>query len=156
MTIGPAYGPPVRSKEGGCVARGALPDPACTPGAIVTSDLDVICTQSTRARRHVSEATHRAVFVAYGIAYPQPAGAYEVDHLIPLALGGSNDNANLWPEPGEPQPGFHEKDRVEDYLHGEVCAGRMTLVEAQRAIATDWLRIYRRIRDAPRDRAASE
>ena len=30
-------------------------------------------------------------------------------------------------------------DNVENYLHDQVCAGRMNLFEAQRAIATDWL-----------------
>ncbi|MGO8999388.1 MAG: hypothetical protein ACLQVI_39180 [Polyangiaceae bacterium] len=37
------YTPPPRSKESGCVARGPLPDPACTPGAVMTTDRDVIC-----------------------------------------------------------------------------------------------------------------
>jgi hypothetical protein len=71
-TIGAGYTPPLRSQESGCIARGALPDPSCTPGALMTSDLDVICKQSTRARRHVSEAVHRLVFEEYGIPYPQP------------------------------------------------------------------------------------
>jgi hypothetical protein len=126
-------------------ARGPLPDPLCTPGAVMTEDLELLCHQATRTRRHVRAATHEAVFTSYGDAYPPPPGAYEVDHLIPLALGGANVIANLWPEPSEPQPGFHEKDRVEDYLHREVCAGRMDLAEAQRAIATDWPRVHRQI-----------
>ncbi|MGO9712337.1 MAG: HNH endonuclease signature motif containing protein [Polyangiaceae bacterium] len=139
------YTPPPRSKESGCVARGALPDPSCTPGAVMTRDRDIVCKQSTRARRHVSEDVHRLTFAEYGIPYPPPASAYEVDHLIPLALGGDNAIANLWPEQSEPQPGFHEKDTVEDHLHREVCAGRMSLADAQRAIATDWSVVYRQI-----------
>jgi hypothetical protein len=75
------------------------------------------------------------VFLAYGLAPRQTPGAYEIDHLIPLALGGSNDVANLWPEAA---PGFHDKDRVEDALHARVCAGRMSLEDAQRGFATDW------------------
>jgi hypothetical protein len=66
-------------------------------------------------------------------------GAYEVDHLVSLELGGSNGIANLWPEAAEPRPGFHEKDRYENYLHAEVCAGRMPLQEAQRRIADNCL-----------------
>jgi hypothetical protein len=111
----------------------------------MTDDLDVICHQSTGTRRHVRAATHEAVFTSYGYPYPPAPGAFEVDHLIPLALGGDNTEANLWPEPAEPLPGFHEKDRVEDYLHREVCAGAMDLAAAQRAIATDWLSVYRKI-----------
>ena len=97
-------------------------------------------------RRPVSEREHRLAFRAYGIPYPQPADAYEVDHLIPLSLGGDNAIANLWPEASEPQPGFHEKDEVEAHLHREVCAGRMDLADAQRAIAIDWLSVYHQIK----------
>ena len=60
-----------------------------------------------------------------------------------LEAGGSNDIANLWPEAAEPRPGFHEKDQVENYLHDQVCAGTMSLLDAQRAIATNWLDVYR-------------
>jgi hypothetical protein len=69
-------------------------------------------------------------------------GAYELDHLIPLELGGNNDPANLFPEAASPQPGFHEKDLVENYLNHEVCAGEMPLSFAQEQIASDWLTVY--------------
>jgi hypothetical protein len=131
-----------------CAARGPLPDPTCTPGAVETVDLDVICHHSTRERRKVSEATHRAVFAEYGLPSAHQGGEYEVDHLIPLELGGSNDIANLWPEAASPTPGFHEKDVVENWLHVEVCAGRVRVEEAQRAIAVDWVDVYRRIQAA--------
>jgi hypothetical protein len=62
---------------------------------------------------------------------------------IPLELGGSNELANLWPEPATPTPGFHQKDCVENYLHAQVCTDKtMTLAQAQRAITTDWLDVY--------------
>lgn len=41
-------------------------------------------------------------------------------------------------------PGFHEKDWFENYLHSEVCAGRMELKEAQQIISTDWLSYYQK------------
>jgi len=60
----------------------------------------------------------------------------ELDHLVPLELGGSNDATNLWPEyPPTPNP----KDKVEDMLNAAVCDGRITLAAAQDAIAADWL-----------------
>jgi hypothetical protein len=114
---------------------GLLPDLACTPGAVATTDLDVICHTSTRGRRVVSRNARRRVFAMYGISPHQPPGAYEMDHLIPLELGGSNAIANLWPEAA---PGFHDKDQVENTLHARVCSGAMTLEDAQRAIAADW------------------
>jgi hypothetical protein len=121
----------------GCHVDGLLPDRACTPGAAATRSLDVVCRTSTRQRRHVDRALRRRVFLEYGLAPREPSEAFEVDHLIPLELGGSNELANLWPEAS---PGFHEKDRVEDELHARVCSGRMTLDAAQRAVAADWTR----------------
>jgi hypothetical protein len=81
---------------------------------------------------------HKRVFREYGLPGTHSPGAYEVDHLIPLELGGSNALANLWPEAS---PGFHDKDKVEDYLHERVCRGQMPLEQAQRAIATNWTEI---------------
>ena len=70
---------------------------------------------------------------------------YEVDHLISLELGGSNEIANLWPEAASPTPGFHQKDQVENYLHDQVCSGAISLREAQNEIATNWLAVYNRM-----------
>jgi hypothetical protein len=69
----------------------------------------------------------------------------EVDHLIPLELGGADDVHNLWAEPYTPTPGAHEKDRVENYLREQVCAGNISLPDAQREITTDWFAVYQRM-----------
>jgi hypothetical protein len=67
---------------------------------------------------------------------------YELDHIIPLELGGCADcRMNLWMEPLAP-PGAHEKDRVENYLHREVCSDRVSLATAQKMIADDWYAVY--------------
>jgi hypothetical protein len=118
-----------------CHVAGLLPDHACTPGAVQTIDLHVVCRTSTRGRRDVPREMRRAVFAAYGLSPHQPPGSYEVDHLVPLELGGSNGQRNLWPEAA---PGFHDKDRVENELHARVCSGAMSLQAAQREIAADW------------------
>jgi hypothetical protein len=130
-----AWAPTSPTKHDQCRVMGSLPDPTCTPGAIATTDLRLVCRTSTRGRRHVPRNVRRQVFVAYGLSPDQPQGAYEIDHLIPLELGGSNSLANLWPQAA---PEFHDKDRAEDTLHHRVCSGKMTLDEAQRMIATDW------------------
>ena len=66
-----------------------------------------------------------------------------MDHFIPLELGGLNHISNLWSEPPNPARGFHQKDSVKNYLHKQVCSAKsMTLAEAQRTIATDWLKYY--------------
>jgi hypothetical protein len=55
---------------------------------------------------------------------------YQEDHLISLELGGHpTDPRNLWPEP---YPRASEVDSIENDLNDKVCAGELTLDEAQR------------------------
>jgi hypothetical protein len=129
---------------GPCHARGSpphqRPDPACTPGAYDPAiTAAVLCARgySTRAYRPPVTQTTRFKYEQAYPAYGLPSGTpTELDHLIPLELGGANDAANLWPEAGlVPNP----KDTVETGLHDAVCAGTVTLAAAQRAIAADWV-----------------
>ena len=133
-----------RTKSASCAGHDNSPDHACTPGAVFPDvTLAKICTRGyTQTVRNVPTKLRLQVFAEYGIPYPQPSGSYEVDHLIPLAIGGSNDIANLFPQPAEPVPGFREKDLVEVYLQDEVCARRADLHVAQVRIADNWLAIY--------------
>lgn len=135
-----------RTKTSGCVSQNALPDPDCTPGALLADAIkDKICVPGySSAVRNVTETEKNQVYAEYGIK-SHKAGEYEVDHLISLELGGSNEIANLWPEPAEPRPGFHEKDKVENYLHEQVCSGAITLKEAQYQIAHDWMKVYQKM-----------
>jgi hypothetical protein len=64
---------------------------------------------------------------------------------VNLSIGGSNTLANLWPEAINPKPGSREKGKVESYLHDRVCAGKISLQEAQIEIATNWLSVYNRM-----------
>lgn len=135
-----------QTKTSGCVAHGGLPDSACTPGAIfANATVQAICTSGyARSVRNVPYAEKEQAYAEYGI-HSHYAGQYEVDHLVPLELGGSNASANLWPEAASPTPGFHQKDEVENYLHDQVCSGAMSLKDAQSAIATNWLAVYNRM-----------
>ena len=115
------------------------PNPTLTPGAILTTDASTICAPGYASSvRDVSTATKEQVYAEYGVSYPQPLGAYEVDHFIPLEIGGSNDITNLWLEPATPTPGFHQKDQFENFEHGQVCNGTISVTEAQRRMASDW------------------
>lgn len=119
-------------------AAAQLPNATLTPGATRHVTLHELCTPGSASRaRAVSSSTKREVFRRYHVT-PKP-GAYEVDHLISLELGGSNDVANLWPQPYHGRLNAHDKDRLENQLHALVCRGELSLEEAQRAIATDWV-----------------
>jgi hypothetical protein len=136
---------------GSCHARGrglyALPDPACTPGAIdpaVTQGniTHTVCrsgySESVRPPESVTEREKRASLRSYGDR--RPLHDYEYDHLVSLELGGArNDPRNLWPEPGSsPNP----KDSLENRLHARVCDHRMKLATAQLSIARDWVKAF--------------
>ena len=123
--------------------RGQLPDPRCTPGsidpAVTQADIrSTICKKGWTAtvRPPESQTEHFKYDVAYPAYRTPQSERTELDHLVPLELGGSNDATNLWPEsPPTPNP----KDKVEDALNAAVCDGRVSLAAAQKAIAADWL-----------------
>lgn len=117
-----------------------VPDRTCTPGATNSADTQAtigqtICvpgwTKTVRPSTSVTTPMKRKLAVAYAMP---PTG--ELDHLVSLELGGApDDSRNLWVEPGTiPNP----KDKVENWLKREVCAGRMALADAQAGIAGDW------------------
>ena len=58
-----------------------------------------------------------------------------VDHVIPLSLGGSNDQDNLV---ARPDAEMKEKDRLENTLHRAVCKGQMDLDVARIVMWQDW------------------
>lgn len=131
------------------------PNAALTPGAVnpqITPDNidEMICNPhwSTKSIRPPEEYTYRLKREQIGEYHDSDTRSadYEEDHLIPLELGGNpRDPKNLWPEAYStsiPDGGAKYKDRVEDYLHREVCSGAMPLAEAQQRIATDWYRVY--------------
>jgi hypothetical protein len=113
-----------------------MPNRTLTPGDVVQRDTVSVCSTGNAGRhRKVSYRTRDRVYLAYGIPRGKRKGLYEIDHLVPLELGGSNRPANLWPQP---LADAKLKDRVEDELHEAVCNGDMTLDAAQRAIERDW------------------
>jgi hypothetical protein len=76
---------------------------------------------------------------------PAAARDYELDHVVPLALGGAPAALpNLRLQPWAGPCSAHSKDVLESTLHRAVCAGKVPLATAQHAIATDWPAAYRR------------
>src|SRR3954470_5344394 len=133
------------TRHSGCEVRGKLPDPRCTPGTRFKGvGRATVCRPGYASSvRNVSESTKDAVYRAYGMRRHFDGEDGEVDHLVSLELGGSNGRANLFPEAASPRPGSHEKDRLENALHRDVCAGRISLRRAQRLIAGNWVAAYR-------------
>ena len=127
-----------------------LPNNTLTPGVVNKgATKDMICTPGySSSVRHVTQKTKDFVYKQYGIVYHQP-GDYEIDHLISLELGGSNDQKNLWPQSYKTQPwNAHVKDKLENKLHDMVCDGELELQDAQDMIAKDWVGAYCKIFNA--------
>lgn len=75
------------------------------------------------------------------------AANYELDHIIPLALGGhprSLDNLQI-----QPWPEAKRKDRIEVKLQCLVCSGQITLPDAQTLTARDWESAYNTYASVP-------
>jgi hypothetical protein len=130
----------------------ALPDPVLTPGATLPVTTADICAPGYSHKvRDVPAEVKRDVYRRYHISRHRK-GEYEIDHLISLELGGSNSERNLWPESYWTTPwNAHVKDRLENALHREVCAGHIPLETAQHDIAADWIVAYQKyVGPAPR------
>ena len=137
-----------KTKTSGCTL-GALSDRRCSPGAY-SSKLTkaVICSPSFRTGpiRNVPDSEKHQVEAEYGLE-PKPYGStLEIDHIVSLELGGSNDPANLYPEEAsfaDNAPGYHVKDVLENAAHKAVCAGKISLRTAQQEIARNWELLYK-------------
>lgn len=123
-----------------------LPDRSCTPGVVsaaVSQDnlSSTIChsgyTKTVRPPASDTGVFKKKIMVAYHES--GPLSDYELDHLVSLELGGSNDAGNLWPERNDhARGGINSKDPVENALNKAVCSHKVTLPAAQAAIAADW------------------
>ena len=141
-----------RTKTSGC-KLGPNPDRRCSPGAYYSKlPKAVICSASFRTSsiRNVPQSEKYAVEAEYGMVQKLYGRTLEIDHIVSLELGGSNDIANLFPERASPAPGYKVKDKLENKLHTLVCSGSMSLRSAQKQIATNWQKLYRKVyRTAP-------
>jgi hypothetical protein len=130
-----------------------LPDPVMTPGELnpaVSQDTiqNTICVPgysgSIRPPVSYTDALKVKQIALYGYTDTNTAD-YEEDHFIPLSVGGNpTDPKNLWPQPRNTSPyNAAVKDTLEYTLYKDVCAGTVTLADAQQAIVTDWVQAYR-------------
>jgi Protein of unknown function (DUF3761) len=136
-----------RTQTSACV-RSARPDRHCSPGAYYSRlTKGVICSASFRTGtiRNVPQAEKFRVEREYGMAATYYGYTIEIDHIVPLELGGSNAIANLFPEPGSGTANYHTKDALENRAKAEVCAGTLSLRAARRGFAMNWEALYRRL-----------
>ena len=80
------------------MAQAIVPDPTLTPGAVRTVDIADVCSRSTNQLRHASRKRDALIMGEYHLPLDTRYN-YEIDHLVPLGIGGSDDDANLSPSP---------------------------------------------------------
>ena len=136
--------------------RTGLPDHTLTPGSVnlhvTQSNIhNTIClpgyTKRVGPPESDTERLKRRQIAQYGYA-DRRLRSYEEDHLISLELGGSpSDPKNLRPEPHHVpgNRGSYDKDKFENLLHRMVCRGDVSLRQAQKWIAGDWVSVARKI-----------
>jgi hypothetical protein len=133
--------PPVRSpfKEppgvfSGDVAQANVATTICVPG----------WTATVRPSTSYTQALKRTMLIRVGID-PKDAIVYELDHFVPLAVGGHpRSEDNLWLQRWDGEWNARVKDRLERRLQVMVCSGQITLDSARAAIQADWRDAYRR------------
>jgi hypothetical protein len=129
-------------------ATQAVPHEALNPDVRPDTVQSTICvpgyTSSVRPSTSFTNGVKRKLLREAGLA-PDAVTAYELDHRIPLALGGHpRALANLQLQRWDGPDSAKSKDRLEKRLQNLVCAGSVPLDDARAAIYWDWPAAYRR------------
>jgi hypothetical protein len=121
-----------------------LPDKNLTGGSVRTGDRNAACGHARENRGQMNAARRDEILRRYGLP-PGSHPDYEIDHLIPLCLGGAEDPSNLWAQPRrsiEETWNAEAKDRLERLMCRMVCDGQIDIATAQEAFATNWISAY--------------
>lgn len=148
----------VLSIEVGKADDNELPIAELTPGDTYTTNPTIACNAHTGGEpdsiRKVSERDKKEIFISYGLPNGNHTGycngpkGCEIDHLIPLKIGGANTKANLWPQSYTGEWNAIHKDNLEKRLIARVCRTsklhpiKLPIKVAQHDIANDWVAAY--------------
>lgn len=126
--------PPCIETRHGCIAL----NPDVTEGDRMATICVAGYTAAVRPSSRYTNGVKRELMREAGIDASR-IGDYELDHIVPLALGGHPTKlSNLALQPWRGENSATEKDVLEHRLQRMVCAGRIPLAAAQYCIAEDW------------------
>ena len=126
------------------ISAHVLPDPAVTPGvlnpAITPANMkDTVCKPGWTATVRPPTGWTDKLRNADTMLGHKPLDG-ELDHLISIEDGGAPaDPKNLWWMIYADHYGARVKDVLETKVKRLVCAGKMTLPQAQAALSPNWL-----------------
>ena len=120
-------------------AAGEAKRPILNPDVTQATIAETICTPGwTRSvRPYVADMKAIKAEMLADIGEPiENRNRYELDHIVPLALGGAViDRQNLALQPIDEA---RQKDAIEACLSSLVCQGKIDLEDAQSALWEDW------------------
>ena len=121
------------------VHQASIQDTICVPG----------CTATVRPSKTYTNGVKTKLIRELGLP-PADAAKYELDHRIPLALGGHPRNPhNLALQRWDGEAGAKKKDQLERRLQVMACAGQEKLDTARAAVYFDWQGARRKYLPAP-------
>ena len=101
-------------------------------------------TATVRPSTSYTQGVKRRMLLQAGLD-PSEALKYELDHFVPLAVGGHPRSIdNLWLQKWDGQWSARVKDRLERTLQVMVCAGKISLHAARTAIQNGWKDAYKK------------
>jgi hypothetical protein len=113
------------------------PQPSLTPGALCTTPNSRRYPERIAyCERNVGDELKDQIVRKYDATFGYRIGSigrrnFKIDHYIPLCMGGSNAESNLWPQ----HPSVYEiTDPLEPLLCNQMAKGLMTQSEAVRLI----------------------
>lgn len=133
------------------------PDPKKTPGHLCTLGDDDYKERRYPEKiiyceRNVTRARRTKIYDDYGI--PEKCRErYTVDHLIPLSIGGSNSDLNLWPEHKLIKA---DRPTLEQDVFNELREGRISQREAVDIIVRAKTEYRRKLLEAVAKKAACD
>ena len=120
---------------------GAL-SPAINQANIATTICVAGWTTTVRPPTSYTQSVKRHMLAQVG-APASEASQYELDHFVPLALGGNPTSLeNLWLQRWLGSWNARIKDRLERRLQVLVCDGKVSLAAARNAIRKGWKAAY--------------
>jgi len=147
LSVAPAFAAdPLKPEQ-----EGALPDDALTPGYAnpkVTADnvQKTVC-KAKWVRKEEPRGSYFSKITLlqtknYGVT-EKDARNFVMDFRIPLSVGGHpTDPANLWPQRKDVAWNATVKNKLEAYVQGELCAGHMSLKDAQGVFQKNWIDVF--------------
>jgi hypothetical protein len=114
----------------------SLPNPKLTPGSVVSTDANTLCTSDEHAPA-LPTAVQTAVYAEYGDTSASAIHKHILNLLVPYDLGGAAVKSHLWPA-ATSGTGFYQKVETDKILRQLVCRGEAPLSQVQQALETNW------------------